>query len=280
MAGFKQGGIEFKKKSVIGNPTTAEHIIVYWNDINDLIIKTSTGEDVIATESLVASISGNLQTQIDNLDLNYATDASVYAISAGLQSQVTNNDLDISGLRTDVNTISADLANLDLNYATDTQLIALSGELLPQIQSNDLDISGLRVDVVSVSGQVLTNDLDISGLRTDVNTISGDLDELETQFANLDATYATDTSLVSISGNLQAQIDTLASSWISLVNGWTIEPTLNASISGGDVYNYTYGSTLYYRFVPEPYDSTQDIFYSGFDGTNLTTSIAIRGNTI
>jgi hypothetical protein len=144
MAGFRQGGVEFKKKTVIGDPSTADHVIVYWNDLNDLIIKSSSGEDVIATESLLASISGNLQDQID--------------------------------------------------------------------------------------------------------------------------TIANDTSRLK---------------WVDLVNTWTAEPT-EAAYSGGDgqVFEYTYGTTTLYRFVPTVYDTASDQFFVTYSNPNLSGLVATRGVNI
>tara|TARA_R110002012_G_scaffold284722_1_gene475600 strand:- start:517 stop:1131 length:615 start_codon:yes stop_codon:yes gene_type:complete len=65
--------------------------------------------------------------------------------------------------------------------------------------------------------------------------------------------------------------------WEYLVYNWSSEPTLNTAIVGGDVYDYELDGVTRYRFVPNPYDSTQDAFYSDFDGTNLTNLIVTRG---
>jgi len=65
--------------------------------------------------------------------------------------------------------------------------------------------------------------------------------------------------------------------WEYLVYNWSSEPTLNAAIVGGDVYDYELDGVTRYRFVPNPYDSTHDAFYSDFDGTNLTNLIVARG---
>lgn len=65
--------------------------------------------------------------------------------------------------------------------------------------------------------------------------------------------------------------------WEYLATNWTTEPTLNTSITGGDVYNYTLNGTTRYRFVPSTYDATQDAFYKSFDGTTLSELIIARG---
>jgi hypothetical protein len=68
-----------------------------------------------------------------------------------------------------------------------------------------------------------------------------------------------------------------AFSWEYLVANWSVIPTLNAAITGGDVYNYELNGTLRYRFVPSTYTPTQDAFYTSFNGTSVTGLITKRG---
>jgi hypothetical protein len=68
--------------------------------------------------------------------------------------------------------------------------------------------------------------------------------------------------------------------WIRLASEWTVAPVFNSSIAGGDVYDYTYGSTTYYRFVPSTYNPSQDAFYDTFVGGLLSGEIANRGYSI
>jgi|11BtaG_2_1085332.scaffolds.fasta_scaffold09323_2 hypothetical protein len=70
------------------------------------------------------------------------------------------------------------------------------------------------------------------------------------------------------------------SGWVSLVQSWSEVPTLNTELVSGDVYNYEYGSTTYYRFVPDPYFSSGDIFYSSFSGVELSNLIAVRAKML
>lgn len=69
-----------------------------------------------------------------------------------------------------------------------------------------------------------------------------------------------------------------SSNWIELASQWSSEPTLfgTATVSGqsGDVYSYSYNSSVSYRFVPNTYDPTLDGFYSD---SGLTTLIVNRG---
>lgn len=61
-----------------------------------------------------------------------------------------------------------------------------------------------------------------------------------------------------------------------LVTNWSVTPTLNTAITGGDVYDYTLDWITRYRFVPTIYNPTQDAFYWAFDWTNLTSLITTR----
>ena len=61
-----------------------------------------------------------------------------------------------------------------------------------------------------------------------------------------------------------------------LVTNWSVTPTLNTAITGGDVYDYTLDWITRYRFVPTTYNPTQDTFYWAFDWTNLTSLITTR----
>lgn len=65
--------------------------------------------------------------------------------------------------------------------------------------------------------------------------------------------------------------------WIYLVSTWSTEPTLSASITGGDVYTYTLDGTTRYRFVPTVYNATQDAFYTTFIAGVLSGLIIARG---
>lgn len=66
-------------------------------------------------------------------------------------------------------------------------------------------------------------------------------------------------------------------SWSFYATTWSTEPTLNSSIAGGDVYDYTLDGVTLYRFVPTTYDPTQDAFYSTFSAGVLSDIIVTRG---
>ena len=79
---------------------------------------------------------------------------------------------------------------------------------------------------------------------------------------------------------MEAEESTGSSGWTTLKDSWTTAPSFLQSIAAGDVYEYRYGSTTYYRLVPSPYDSTLDQFFSSFSNPTLSGLLATRGVTI
>ena len=80
---------------------------------------------------------------------------------------------------------------------------------------------------------------------------------------------------------VEASLDLSRLKWVDLVNTWTSEPVTEVYSGGdGDVLSYTYGSTVYYRFIPSTYDSSLDAFYTTYSDPTLSGLIATRGNTI
>ena len=72
----------------------------------------------------------------------------------------------------------------------------------------------------------------------------------------------------------------ISETWSILASEWTVAPVFNQAITGGDVYDYTYGATTYYRFVPSPYNPTLDKFYDTLTGVVLSGEIASRGRVV
>lgn len=69
--------------------------------------------------------------------------------------------------------------------------------------------------------------------------------------------------------------------WTQLVSTWTTSPVLQTYSGGdGEVYAYTFGTQVYYRFVPSSYNSTQDAFYTTFNNPTLSGLVAVRGVTL
>jgi hypothetical protein len=79
-----------------------------------------------------------------------------------------------------------------------------------------------------------------------------------------------------------AGISDVTTEWFYLIGSWTEEPTLNATTPalGGVVYDYTYGSTVYFRHIPEPYNPTSDTFYETYSAGILSNPISSRGVAI
>ena len=113
--------------------------------------------------------------------------------------------------------------------------------------------------------------INVKNTQSVINIIdSGDSDNTNHVEASIITAPTINVSLDVVQSNV-------VENWVNFVNLWTTPPTLNTSITGGDVYNYTNNSITRYRFIPNPYDSNQDTFYASFDGTNLTSPLATRG---
>lgn len=69
----------------------------------------------------------------------------------------------------------------------------------------------------------------------------------------------------------------ITDTWNYFATTWSVEPSQVGTTGSGVVYSYELDGTTRYRFVPNTYDSSQDAFYSGWDGTSLTGLIIARG---
>lgn len=78
-------------------------------------------------------------------------------------------------------------------------------------------------------------------------------------------------------GDISAIFAAAVSTWVNYAEEWSSAPTLHSSPAGGDLYEYTYNNGSLYRFVPDPYDATQDKFYSD---SAMTTLVATRASNI
>ena len=65
--------------------------------------------------------------------------------------------------------------------------------------------------------------------------------------------------------------------WQNLTAHWDVEPAQIGTTEDGVVFSYMLGGVTRYRLVPDPYDATQDGFYSGWDGSALSGLIVARG---
>lgn len=65
--------------------------------------------------------------------------------------------------------------------------------------------------------------------------------------------------------------------WDYYATNWSTSPTFIENITGGAVYLYVLDSVNRYRFVPNPYDSTTDAFYTNYSSPTLSNLIITRG---
>ncbi len=115
--------------------------------------------------------------------------------------------------------------------------------------------------------------------RLDVSAVRGTealIEDIAKKIAKEEVKKVKKTTVISGSGSSSSSsgggID-----WTYYATTWTAEPTLNASITGGDVYDYTLDGVTRYRFVPTTYDATQDAFYTSFSNPTLSGLIVARG---
>lgn len=117
---------------------------------------------------------------------------------------------------------------------------------------------------------------------------SVDIDGNETVRGNeivtglLSGTQAIFSNITAVSSMSATKIYGTLMDWMTLVRGYATVPVLSASITGGDVYTYTYISTpsnvTYYRYIAT--DGTQDAFYTYFSGSTLSGLVATKSITI
>jgi hypothetical protein len=105
-------------------------------------------DSIYATDSMVANLTGNLQYQITNLGSVYISSSMVANISSNLQSQITNLD---SIYATDsmvanlTGNLQTQINNLDSIYATDSMVANLTGNLQYQIDNFSGGVSSVPV---------------------------------------------------------------------------------------------------------------------------------------
>jgi hypothetical protein len=98
-----------------------------------------------------------------------------------------------------------------------------------------------------------------------------------TRDAQISAFFAASIAPRSATSNTAAVAEQIAQTWDGLVFNWSAQPTLVATLTGGQVWAYTLAGTTRYRMIPTPYVAAQDAFYSAFDGATLSNPIIARG---
>lgn len=156
----------------------------------------------------------------------------------------------------------ASLKIIQENFETDPMSIIEKIMALPEEQKNKLNlgtknISGLDQTIRAMQAQLGRGYLHGGG---------------DTVVAGTNVTITTNAN-----GNKIINVPSAPVTWIYYATTWSVSPTLNSSIAGGDVYNYTLSETTRYRFVPTTYDPTLDAFYTTFSGGVLSGIIIARG---
>ena len=148
----------------------------------------------------IAGLTGDLQTQITDHEAdssihftqgsisitesqisdhgNYAEVSLVANISGDLQTQITTNDSDITGLRTDVDTVSGDfdihVANSDIHYTVESINISASQIVdLPATTVSNIGISGF-----GLYKQTVGDDLQFKNIDGDIHDFIEVLDDV------------------------------------------------------------------------------------------------------
>ena len=208
--------------------------------------------------------SNNLQFKTlvagDNISLSATTDTVIINATQAQTSGVTRSEFDsytgatdttLSGLRSDVDTVSgqtaintADIATLSGNTgvsntkfnnytgATDTVLTELRTDVDAVSGYTDTNFNNISLNsnnIATVSGQTDTNTSDISGLRTDLNAVSGETD--------------TNTNDISTLQNNKLD-DVVAGTNISIDKTDPLNPIISASGGGGITDGVVSGATL------------------------------------
>lgn len=90
------------------------------------------------------------------------------------------------------------------------------------------------------------------------------------------------TSVTVTSGVSASKFHGTVMDWMTLVRGYKTIPSLSTTLSGGDVYSYTYSSSpsdvVYYRYITS--DGSLDAFYTYFAGGVLSGLVATKSITI
>jgi hypothetical protein len=241
MAGFKDFGILFSQRATTPATPVAGKVIFYALNDGSLMGMGSDGipfrVDNVVVEALVHSVSANLQSEIDAIEISLdtfnstlvsvsgqlqsnidaeasaraAADTALHSrvntVSGGLATEITNRIAGDASLQSQIDSLSAASGEgADAVYAT---LVAVSGNLQGQIDS-------LNSVVVATSG-ILQSEIDdvAFDLATEISDrtaadISLDSDISAESSARAAADILQQSTLVSVSGQLQFNITTVA----------------------------------------------------------------------
>jgi hypothetical protein len=195
-------------------------------DLVELDIDSLSGAidwNFATNQSLIFSVSGNvdaLETTVDGFNSTISNNSNAISLVGD----------DVDTLQTQTQTISGDLVALE-------DLV----NNLPSGGSGDVSTELLASISGGLNDDILSNTSNISNLQSQTQTISGDLNSLEQQFSDLDATYTSEAELLATSGNLQAQIGAnttalanLDLTYASEADLLSVSGNLQANISSND----------------------------------------------
>ena len=150
MAGFKQYGLELRKKNV-STPSSPNHVIIGFSPSEELILKSTTDEKIIVTDTLLASISAQLQSEID----------SISGSGGGFQDTFETVNSNLKAYTGVLNYTGEDLTSIDYNTGSGTITKTLtynisSGNLTDIILSGDTPAG---IDLVKTLSYNISGDL-------------------------------------------------------------------------------------------------------------------------
>jgi hypothetical protein len=221
---------------------------------SQLLLQTASGTTKKTTKDAFlndvnTSLIG-LQSQIDNLDLNYATESSLVAISGNLQTQIDNFEVFSNayyGQIKGVVDVSIGESEVLISHDYIINPIPVVSLIIPDSDSI-LFVSGIKNINNENFTVLLSSSVPISGYKISwhilddhperelvyTSTLTSISGALQDQFDNLELNYATDASLIAISGNLQTQINNINTSIFSSFD----------CVIGEQYYNVVYESAL------------------------------------
>lgn len=147
-------------------------------------------------------------------------------------------------------TVIVEISNPQLSLSVETQELGLQ----VQTQNTEIFTVSTYAEIVPQTQNSLIEIDNFGGM----SSVKGDEYDI-----TIEAGFAT----------IVKAIDT----WTYFATMWSQPPEFVESIAGGEVYSYVLDGITRYRFVPEPYTSTGDIFYNNFINSVLSDIITSRG---
>ena len=274
-----------------------------------------SGLNIDIWDSVYSTVQAGSAFWDSTTDILYLSSAisSIIIPNYDLEISALSSAIDLSNI--DIVTLSSDLTNHIINSAihfeqndiqiTESQIIdlksyLLSGDLptkLSEFENDTNFISSVNLTEYAKLTDIPTIPDDISYFNNDIGYITG-VDLSPYALSSTLQNHTTDSTIHFTQSSIEIEISQVNSlsaelnlkvnkdeverlKWIDLVTSWTVEPS-SVAYSGGDgeVLEYTYGTTKYYRFIPSTYDSNEDKFYSTYSNPTLSGLIATRGVTI